>query len=623
MPQSTHRLLLFLVLTALMGSLVVFVARHHQGKAEDLLSFMPVGVCSTKRDTEPGQHTCPDTAQTVANCHEAIAAIAGSSEVTLASRVTPSPHLPDCELQTVDSSKHLYKFALHGYLTPGATVRNVLDALYVKYSNLDQSSNVANLAVPKTNGLQPFSAAFLVQGEPGFRVAVSLHDENSVTHPGAKTLVKMSCGNASDTMVAEADGNSWFSFAGYERLDCRDQPLVASVIVERDSADRWALSSPTYNYAYSPERSVLEIQNRPQPALTFNGNWQGIGALVEVGVQALDGSTRHVPIQGAAVEFSCNSKYPTPTPSEHFASPLAKTNIRGMASMPLADAELLFQGCGKDQFTATLLHYAPGKGADDPSDPTYDHYFPNPGPLAAGLMNASALTGGRIPGNDIEIGGTVRLNDVGSTPGGAFGGSTVCLFLSGSTARDTLGCPNQSSAYVYVTQANDRGNYLFGADATTRISYGSYLRRNSTVPTLRIVTYKNATYPNDVIGGYDSKLALSSFNQRDIRLPTARRDLENHLCQAVRMIWKTGDECTPLFNIVTRESEWNVAATNSSSGACGLFQANPCEKHQETAAGSEAYVSISNQFRWGLRYVHDRYQSPSNAWVFWQAHNYY
>ncbi|EKX64693.1 lytic transglycosylase domain-containing protein [Streptomyces ipomoeae] len=73
--------------------------------------------------------------------------------------------------------------------------------------------------------------------------------------------------------------------------------------------------------------------------------------------------------------------------------------------------------------------------------------------------------------------------------------------------------------------------------------------------------------------------------------------------------------------IVDHESDWNINATNSSSGAYGLVQALPGSKM--ASAGSDWKTNPATQIKWGLDYMNDRYGSPCGAWNFWQAHNWY
>lgn len=66
-------------------------------------------------------------------------------------------------------------------------------------------------------------------------------------------------------------------------------------------------------------------------------------------------------------------------------------------------------------------------------------------------------------------------------------------------------------------------------------------------------------------------------------------------------------------NLISHESGFNALAMNPKSGACGLFQAVPCSK-----MGCEL-PDIDCQIKWGLNYIAQRYQTPSQAWAFWKS----
>ncbi|NUP51457.1 MAG: lytic transglycosylase domain-containing protein [Catenulispora sp.] len=74
-------------------------------------------------------------------------------------------------------------------------------------------------------------------------------------------------------------------------------------------------------------------------------------------------------------------------------------------------------------------------------------------------------------------------------------------------------------------------------------------------------------------------------------------------------------------NIISRESSWNIHATNASSGAYGLPQALPGSKMAEY--GSDWRNSATIQIKWALAYMTGRYGSPCAAWTFWQNHSWY
>jgi hypothetical protein len=74
-------------------------------------------------------------------------------------------------------------------------------------------------------------------------------------------------------------------------------------------------------------------------------------------------------------------------------------------------------------------------------------------------------------------------------------------------------------------------------------------------------------------------------------------------------------------DIITRESSWNLHATNASSGAYGLGQALPGSKMATVA--SDWRTNAVTQIKWALSYMDGRYGSPCSAWSFWQVHDWY
>lgn len=78
-------------------------------------------------------------------------------------------------------------------------------------------------------------------------------------------------------------------------------------------------------------------------------------------------------------------------------------------------------------------------------------------------------------------------------------------------------------------------------------------------------------------------------------------------------------EC--LVNLWNRESGWNPNAHNKSSGAHGIPQSLPASKM--ASEGDDYYTNGYTQIRWGLKYIKNRYGSPSNAWSHFQNKNWY
>lgn len=78
-------------------------------------------------------------------------------------------------------------------------------------------------------------------------------------------------------------------------------------------------------------------------------------------------------------------------------------------------------------------------------------------------------------------------------------------------------------------------------------------------------------------------------------------------------------EC--LVNLWERESNWNHEAKNPKSSAYGIPQALPAEKMSEIA--EDWQTNPETQIKWGLKYIHERYSEPCNAWKHFQNKNWY
>lgn len=83
------------------------------------------------------------------------------------------------------------------------------------------------------------------------------------------------------------------------------------------------------------------------------------------------------------------------------------------------------------------------------------------------------------------------------------------------------------------------------------------------------------------------------------------------------MSYFTQDEQEALDELLFRESTWNPQAMNASSGACGLFQALPCEKM------GCVLIDIDCQAKWGSNYIHARYGDANQALAFHDLNNWY
>jgi hypothetical protein len=84
--------------------------------------------------------------------------------------------------------------------------------------------------------------------------------------------------------------------------------------------------------------------------------------------------------------------------------------------------------------------------------------------------------------------------------------------------------------------------------------------------------------------------------------------------------WNTS-QYNCLVSLWTKESSWNLRASNSSSGAYGIPQALPGSKM--ASAGSDWQTNAATQISWGLGYISGRYSTPCGAWTHSQAVGWY
>jgi resuscitation-promoting factor RpfB len=76
-----------------------------------------------------------------------------------------------------------------------------------------------------------------------------------------------------------------------------------------------------------------------------------------------------------------------------------------------------------------------------------------------------------------------------------------------------------------------------------------------------------------------------------------------------------------LYQLWEQESGWSVTATNATSGAYGIAQANPAS--QMASTGSDYLTDATTQIKWGLGYIKERYGSPEAAWAHEEADGWY
>lgn len=82
-----------------------------------------------------------------------------------------------------------------------------------------------------------------------------------------------------------------------------------------------------------------------------------------------------------------------------------------------------------------------------------------------------------------------------------------------------------------------------------------------------------------------------------------------------------GDQFSCLVSLWNKESGWNYAAYNGSSGAYGIPQALPGSKMG--SAGADWQTNAATQISWGLGYISGRYGTPCGAWSHSQSVGWY
>lgn len=85
---------------------------------------------------------------------------------------------------------------------------------------------------------------------------------------------------------------------------------------------------------------------------------------------------------------------------------------------------------------------------------------------------------------------------------------------------------------------------------------------------------------------------------------------------AARYGWDMGNEWDAIQQIVAKESSWNPNAANPSSSARGLFQ-------KMTSIHGPVESTPAGQAEWGLKYIQERYGTPSSALRFHNTHGWY
>lgn len=128
---------------------------------------------------------------------------------------------------------------------------------------------------------------------------------------------------------------------------------------------------------------------------------------------------------------------------------------------------------------------------------------------------------------------------------------------------------------------------------------------------------------------YKKKQEEEKERQRKIAQQQQRYNNNNNVSELQRYAYNlvintyewTENDFSALIKLWDKESKWNPNAHNSKSGAHGIPQALPASKM--ASEGSDYYTNGKTQIRWGLKYIKERYGSPTNAWNHFLEKNWY
>ena len=136
--------------------------------------------------------------------------------------------------------------------------------------------------------------------------------------------------------------------------------------------------------------------------------------------------------------------------------------------------------------------------------------------------------------------------------------------------------------------------------------------------TTNITTIKEETTKTSTTNKTTTKTTKKHTTKR---VKVKDTEITSYLYERVLANGWNNEDYNAIVNIVIKESGFNPNSVNKTSGACGLFQAHPCNKAIKQYP--DYMTNYKSQIDWGIKYIKGRYGTPTKAWNFWLVHKWY
>ncbi len=138
----------------------------------------------------------------------------------------------------------------------------------------------------------------------------------------------------------------------------------------------------------------------------------------------------------------------------------------------------------------------------------------------------------------------------------------------------------------------------------------------------KVIKDKKAAYEKAKAEEEARKKAAAKKNKTSVRAKSGNKKIyQDYAHDLVLQYGWTENDFEALVKLWQKESGWNPYSKNKYSGAYGIPQALPGSKM--ASAGSDWATNYKTQIKWGLKYIKNRYGSPSKAWAHFQKKHWY